>query len=169
MYLQDDILNFVLCTRAYYSATYNIYDGTSITTACAWWVSRDWTARGVDKNSWWYLRGTKRWIAARLIRHKEWAAGWTARTLGKSAAKSPAVAHLHEYSPPPEPRPRPEDVDPLVTTWRESDVFPSRRSTLPAWFEATIRPWTFLGPFVYLLLPLALPDSYPSVTLFAPP
>lgn len=73
-----------------------------------WWLSRDWTARGrgegegegVDKDSWRYLRGTKRRIAARLIRHKEWTAGWTARTLGKSAAKSPAVAHLHECSPP---------------------------------------------------------------------
>lgn len=79
---------------------YNIHDGTSITTACTWWLSRDWTARGVDKNSWRYLHGTKRRIAARLIRHKEWMAGWTARTLGKSAAKSPAVAHLHECSPP---------------------------------------------------------------------
>lgn len=79
---------------------YNIHDGTSITAVCTWWLSRDWTTRGVDKNSWRYLRGTKRWIAARLIRHKEWTAGWTTRTLGKSAAKSPAVAHLHECSPP---------------------------------------------------------------------
>lgn len=66
-----------------------------------WCLSRE--PRGVDKNSRRYLRveQRERLYERRIVRYKEWTE-WTAGTLGKSAraAKSPAVAHLHECSPP---------------------------------------------------------------------
>lgn len=122
--------------------------------------------RGVDKNSSWYLRETKKEIARRLVRHKEWTE-WTAernfrqvRARGKVTGRGspPRVLTSTNLVW--------RTLTPLTTTWRESDVSPSRRSTLPAWFEATTRPWTFLGPSVYLPLPLALPSfSIPGRSL----
>jgi hypothetical protein len=63
-----------------------------------WCPSRGWP-RKVDKNSLASIYQEQRERLRRFIKHKEWT-GWTAGTLGKSAAKSPAVAHLHECSPP---------------------------------------------------------------------
>lgn len=128
-----------------------------------------WSSMGVDKNSWRYLHREDKERDCTAARKTQRMSGMSSgnfrqvrRARGKvtGCGSPPTSAYLHE--------PRLEDVDPIATTWRENDVSPSRRSTLPAWFEATTRPWTFLGPSVYLPLPPApLPgfSSIPDVSL----